>query len=378
VTQLLSAARVAFRDEKLLPRPDGELHGDSALELYVQVLAQDATNDEATDGVSRLLNLARPRIQSDLSTGKFDDASRLVGLFKSTGVGADSVRDLESSLGVARPKWLTTHVQESIAAGDLSGAEQGIAQLSSMGVDRNTLAELHRAMDNKRQEQQVQASATEVRAAISAGNLLEPANDSARTRLQALRGLSRNGATTVAVQRELQAALLERSQDASRKGQFDVAKRYLAAAAEIGSNSEVNDVSRQLQTDMDQAAAQRAAAAEAETKAKEAAAANTAAAAAANSQAANAVQYISPRPLQQLTVEYPRDASDERRQGYVVVEFTLQSDGSATGATVVDAHPAHVFNRAAVKAVQGARYDTAPLAGRASAKARLKISFKPD
>ena len=42
VLELLSSARVAFRDQKLLlPRPDGELHGDSALELYTQVLRQE-------------------------------------------------------------------------------------------------------------------------------------------------------------------------------------------------------------------------------------------------------------------------------------------------------------------------------------------------
>jgi hypothetical protein len=70
--ELLSAARVAFASQRQLPRPDAEPKGDSALELYLQALAIDPKNEEARDGVRRLFNVARTRIQSDLAGGRFD------------------------------------------------------------------------------------------------------------------------------------------------------------------------------------------------------------------------------------------------------------------------------------------------------------------
>jgi len=61
VLELLSAARIAFRDQKLLlPRPDGELRGDSALELYTQVISQDPGNDEAQEVSAASSRSARP------------------------------------------------------------------------------------------------------------------------------------------------------------------------------------------------------------------------------------------------------------------------------------------------------------------------------
>lgn len=48
---------------------------------------------------------------------------------------------------------------------------------------------------------------------------------------------------------------------------------------------------------------------------------------------------------------YPPEAKRTRRQGWVDVAFTVQTDGSVTGATVSDAEPKYVFDRAALSAV---------------------------
>lgn len=48
---------------------------------------------------------------------------------------------------------------------------------------------------------------------------------------------------------------------------------------------------------------------------------------------------------------YPPEAKRTRRQGWVDVAFTVQADGSVTGATVSDAEPKYVFDRAALSAV---------------------------
>lgn len=48
---------------------------------------------------------------------------------------------------------------------------------------------------------------------------------------------------------------------------------------------------------------------------------------------------------------YPPDAKRTRRQGWVDVTFTVEPDGSVIGATVADADPKYVFDRAAINAV---------------------------
>ena len=48
---------------------------------------------------------------------------------------------------------------------------------------------------------------------------------------------------------------------------------------------------------------------------------------------------------------YPPDAKRTRRQGWVDVTFTVEPDGSVIGATVADADPKYVFDRAAINTV---------------------------
>ncbi|MFI4868719.1 MAG: energy transducer TonB [Steroidobacterales bacterium] len=381
VQEMLSAARGAFRDQKLLlPRPDVEPRGDSALELYTQALAQEPTNDEALDGVRRLLAVGKSRIQSDIAGNKLDDATRVLGFFKSAAVDADSLRDLDAGIASARPRWLAARAQESIAAGEFAAAEQLIAQVTAAGGDRSVIADLRRAIDNKRLEQQLSGMANEVKAAIESGALLDPAADNARTRLQAMRNFSRSHPLTLAAQHELQAALLIRAQDATRKDQFDLAQRYISAAGDISPSADVTEAKQKLQNGIDQAA-QRAAAA-ADAKAKEGAAASAASAASsarsstANEAKSNATNTISAHPTTPLAVKFPSAAADAKIQGYVLVEFTLHPDGSASDATVIEAKPASVFDRAATDAVTRAHYDTSALQDKQPQRARLRLTFK--
>lgn len=377
VLELLSAARVAIRDQKLLPRTDGEPRGDSALELYAQALLQEPSNDEALDGSRRLFTVARARIQSDVAGGKLEDANRILLLFKNAGIEPEAWREVETSIVAARPKWLASKAQESIAAGDYATAEQILGQLTSVGADRSVISELRRAIEGKKVDQQLQALANEVKSAIEAGSLLEPTNDNARTRLQTLRNLNRTHPITIATQKELQAALLGRAQEATRKDQFDQAQRFLSAAAELGASPEVTDAKRQLQAETELVTLRSAAA---ESKARESAAAASAAASAATANSsqpsAGGSAFIAARPLQALKVEYPPNADRGHIEGYAIVEFTLLPDGRATALSVAEANPANIFDRAALTAVGRGRFDTKLLVDGQPARARIKLTFK--
>jgi TonB family protein len=218
----------------------------------------------------------------------------------------------------------------------------------------------------------------EVKAAIDAGNLLDPANDNAHTRLLAMRALNRTHPVTLAAQRELQAALLSRALDAVHSDQFDLAQRYIGAAGEIGTTTEVTDVRRQLQIETDLVEA-RAAAATAEAKAKAVQVATAVTRAATSTSVAPtkpSATYLSAKPLSALNVVYPQSAIDADAQGSVTIEFTLSPNGTASNTTVVESKPAGMFDRTATQAVLKGRYDVSALTDNKPARARIRFDFK--
>jgi hypothetical protein len=371
ILELLSAARIAFRDQRLLlPRADGEPRGDSALELYAQVISQDPSNDEALDGVRRLLAVGKARIQSDLGAGKLDDATRLVGLFRDAGVNNDELSALSASIAAAKPQWLESRAEQSIAMGDLRSADQLLGQLTASGADPGSIAQLRRTLDAKGLELQLAALAAQMHTAIAAGNLLNPPDD-ARTHLTAMRTLSRTHPLTLAAQRELQAALIDRANLAIHGGQLDVAQRYLTAAMDFGASSSLSDVRRELQAALYAAAHPPPAAARLAMAPSAPLAALPPPATATRS---TEPRYIAARPTRALSVTYPRGLTAE---GFVVVEFTLQPDGTARNATVVQSNLPTLFGHIATTAVAGGRYDTHGLPDGQPTRARLRLRFQP-
>ena len=370
ILELLSAARVQFHDPKLqFPRPDAEPRGDSALELYAQVLSQDPANGEALDGIERLWAIAKPRIQADAASDKLEDAARLLALFKTAGLSDEYLQPLNASINAARPKWLMTRVQQSLEAGDLAGAQQLAAQLAAAGADADTLLELRRAIEGKKLEQQLSAIATRVHTAIGAGALLTPETDNAMAHVRAMRSLSRNHALTLSAQRELRSALLAQATRGIQQHQFDVAMRDLSAAGELGSSSDVADAKRQLQEEMDRLAHPPPVAA------VPAPAPSPPPDAASQAPSATAPSYIAATPVRPLQVTYPENG--QGIEGRVVIEFTLHANGYATDATVIEAKPRGMFDGAALTAVRRGRYDTSALAGAKAQRARISLHFKP-
>ncbi|WP_430391955.1 energy transducer TonB [Dyella sp. 20L07] len=74
---------------------------------------------------------------------------------------------------------------------------------------------------------------------------------------------------------------------------------------------------------------------------------------------------------------YPAEARRTRRQGWVDVTFTVQADGSVTGANVVDADPKYVFDRAALFAVARWQFTPGSQDGKpVPAQVRQRIEFR--
>jgi periplasmic protein TonB len=371
VEDLLSMARIAFRDPATqLPKADMPLQGTSALELYGAVLEQDPKNGEAADGVRRLQSVARLRVQSALQAGEADTAGRLLAVLQHSDIAPAELRALSAAVNAARPKQLAAQARSALAAGNLPAAHEYIDQLVALAGERAPVAELRKEFDARNLDLELATDAQRVHAAIAADSLLEPAADNARTRFLAMRDLNRNSAQTIAAGHELLGALLHRARTAIGRQDFSGAQQVLAVAQDLGSPADLADTRAAL----DAAVAARKVADEASAAAKA-----VRASAPATESKPVAERVLSPKPTHSLQIDYPRTALEQNIQGYVIVEFTLNPDGSASAASIVESTPHGVFDSSALAAIKRATFVTRDLADpQKPQRARFRIAYNLD
>jgi TonB family protein len=367
VEDLLSQARIAFRDPNAqLPKADAPLQGTSALELYGAVLLQQPKNDEALDGVRRLQDVARLRVQNALAAGDADTAARLLAILQRAAFAPEELRTLEAAVAAARLKQLAVQARSAMAAGNLPAAHQLIDQLAGLNGERAPVPELRKEFDAHKVDAELAADADQVRGAIAAGTLLEPQADNARSRFLPMRELNRTSPQTLAAQHDLLAALLRRVQADIARQDLEGAQQTLTAAQDFGTKAELADARSALDTAV---------------ATKRAADAASAAAAAARANApvaavAAVVPVLSPKPTRNLQVDFPPAALAQNIKGYVIVEFMLNPNGSASGATVVESSPRGTFDSSALAAVKHATFATSDLADPKKAQhARFRINY---
>ena len=369
VEYLLSMARMAFRDPAAqLPKADVPPRGTSALELYGAVLLQQPTNKEALDGVRRLQAVARLRIQNALAVGDVALAARLLAVLQHADLDPVELRTLQASVEATQLKQLAAQAHSAIAAGNLLVARQAIDQLVALHGEVPPVPELRRQLNGRRLEGELTIAADQVRAALTAGSLLEPKNDNARTRFLAMQELSRTSPQTLAVQHDLLAGLLRRAQVDIGREDLDGAQQILTVAQEFGTRNELAEIRSNLEAALSSKRVAEAAAA--------AAAKGPRAVAAATGAPPAAATILSPKPTRAMHVDFPPFALASNLQGYAIVEFTLNPNGGASAASVVESSPPGTFDSAALAAVRRATFSTKDLTDpKRPQRARFKINF---
>jgi protein TonB len=92
---------------------------------------------------------------------------------------------------------------------------------------------------------------------------------------------------------------------------------------------------------------------------------------------AHEVERTPPLLLRDVQPAYPSAARRAHRQGWVEVSYTVDREGKVVDARVVDAHPTHVFDVAALSAVRHWEFRPARVNGQAvPQKVRSRIEFK--
>ncbi len=82
-------------------------------------------------------------------------------------------------------------------------------------------------------------------------------------------------------------------------------------------------------------------------------------------------------PLVRIPPRYPMRAANRRIEGWVKVEFTINTDGTVKNPKVVDSHPSDIFNRAALQAIKRWKFKAKIIDGTAfEQRAAQVLQFK--
>lgn len=78
-------------------------------------------------------------------------------------------------------------------------------------------------------------------------------------------------------------------------------------------------------------------------------------------------------PLVRIPPSYPMRAANRRIEGWVKVEFTITEEGTVKDAVVVDAQPAKVFDRAALRAIKRWKFKAKIIGGEAFEQRAVQV-----
>ncbi|MBE0469879.1 MAG: energy transducer TonB [Methyloprofundus sp.] len=78
-------------------------------------------------------------------------------------------------------------------------------------------------------------------------------------------------------------------------------------------------------------------------------------------------------PLVRIPPEYPMRAANRRIEGWVKIEFTINTQGEVEDAVVIDAKPNSIFNSAALKAIKRWKFKPLIIAGEAQEQRAVQI-----
>jgi TonB family protein len=183
---------------------------------------------------------------------------------------------------------------------------------------------------------------------LTAGSITDPAADSAKFYLAQLVQADRDHPSTQLARTAFDSRVLEEARTAMRTQDYAGARRWLAEARAAGADAASIG-------------------------------ALDAALGAAQDEAQRASSYVSESSLTRtryVAPQFPLAARERGIDGWVDLQFVVNTDGSVGELTIVGAQPVGIFEQAALDAVRNWRYQPAMRAGQAiSQRARVRLRF---
>lgn len=259
--------------------------------------------------------------------------------------------------------------KQAAANGNLEQAQTLASAARQMGYGGSGLATVDRAIGDARSAATRRAGADSeiatARKRLNEGQLLEPAGDSAKDHIAAVRNADPTRTEVAELTNILATKLVDQGKQALGTQQFDKAKQLATAARDLGVRGQDGAIA-QLERDIE-AVRRNAAAKPATTAPAQATAAATAPVAA-----------TSLKRTKTVPPEFPEAARRKGTNGWVEVVFTVTPKGTVADAEVRSSSPEEVFDDAALKAVKQWRFEPATKDGQpVSTRTMIRLKFDP-
>ena len=350
---------------------------NNALYFYRRVLTFDAANGEAKQGLERLAELLLSRAQSAVDQRQFEQALQSLEIARSLKPNDPRTAALDQRLSSMRSELGASQIQAALNAQNFERA----AALIDEAVRARTLStaqavQLRDALKSQRSDFESARFVKRAQARLQQERLIDPPGDSAAFYLDRARRAGVSAAAIAVEARSLQQKVLDSARVAIDQRRFTDADRWLAEARSESANASTLAA---LQNDLAAARGK-----EARAKSDALAAANQVAQATGESSGnhAGAAASAAASPpalvlLQPLKPEYPRDAALKGVEGWVELSFIVTASGKPINVRATGASPAGVFDKAAVAALQRARYRPLSTTDESvTRQASLRVSFR--
>ena len=246
---------------------------------------------------------------------------------------------------------LESEARDALTARNADQADVWAAAAADAGADPEQVASLHAQAQQLRS-----AAAADARAqlahsfnqALEQGRVLEPTTDSAKFYLAQLQQADASSPATAAARSAYGTRVLDEARDTLRGQDFAGTRRWLAEARTAGVDP--GDIGK-----LD------AALAAAQDEAQQASSI-------VNESTLVRTRYVAP--------QFPQAARERGIDGWVDLQFLVDTDGAVSDVAIVGAQPAGIFEQAALDAVRHWRYQPVVRSGHVvSQRARLRLRF---
>lgn len=328
---------------------DNASRGERRSTLVVEAREQLAQRQEQLGGrVADLLKRARAAlVQGQLIEPAEQNAHFYIESARALAPDDAGVREAAQELSVR----LTTEAGKALAAGDADKAERWAAAAADAGAAPADVATIRSEAQRLRgvsHANSVAHLAQVFNDRLSEGRLLEPSGDSAEFYLAKLTQSDPDHNATHLAHTAFEARLLDEARSALGAQDYTLARRWLAEARTAGADATAIG-------ELDSAVSS------------------------AEQEAQRAASFVSASSLTRtryVPPDFPLEARQRAIDGWVDLQFLVNTDGSVGDVKVVGAQPVGVFEQVAIDAVRRWHYQPVMHAGHAvSQHARVRVRF---
>lgn len=225
--------------ESLLARADSALAsgalvsppGANATDLYRQARQRKASDSRGANGLEKVIDRLLSSAEAQLLAQRLDEARRLTD--QARAIKPDHVRTafLMAQIAKERERAVLAQARQAASAGHI---EQALSVLNGASAPSSVITEERQALQQEKIDERVRDYLNRATDRIRSGELLEPAQDSAKYYIESARALAPTDVEVKQTREQFLARLVSEAQKALASGDADQGEGWTQAGAEAG------------------------------------------------------------------------------------------------------------------------------------------------